>query len=195
MKAFLYPAFRALSRSLYVFLYRPDIKGQENIPTSGPVIIAANHIAKIDVCPGVISCNRPIRFLAKDTFMEKPVLHLLFNGVGCIKVNSSGKSPEAIRTAEETLKKGAVVGIFPEGKRNKASSVLLPFRYGAVRFARDTGAPIVPCGISGAYRLFGNSLRVRYGQPLYVSEEEDLTEANERLKKEIEALRGGGEPR
>ena len=83
------------------------------------------------------------------------------------------------------LNEGFVLGIFPEGTRNRTSELLLPFKYGAVSLAFKTGAYIVPAGITGKYKFRGK-IKVKYGKPFKVSN--DLESANVKLKEEITKL-------
>ena len=81
--------------------------------------------------------------------------------------------------AEEMLRKGHVIGIFPEGTRNRTEDPLLPFKYGAVRMAQKTGASIVPMIAKGT---FSTGVRIYIGEAYKISEDADLTAENEKLR-------------
>ena len=76
-----------------------------------------------------------------------------------------------------------MIGIFPEGTRNKESG-LLPFKFGAVKMASATGKMIVPCVITGKYKVFKSDLKVRFGKPIDISDM-DLEKANELLRNKM----------
>lgn len=95
---------------------------------------------------------------------------------------------KTIGEAEEVLKNGGVIGIFPEGTRNRTKEDLLPFKKGAVNFAKHTSALIVPAAITGQYKIFGNSLKIIFGKPYKVIDD-DLDKENEKLKNKILKLK------
>ena len=86
------------------------------------------------------------------------------------------------------LKDNGVIGIFPEGTVNKSKDELLPFKYGAVSFASKTDSYIVPFAITGKYKLFRKSVKVKYGKPYKVKT--DLEKENEILRNKILDLKG-----
>lgn len=85
------------------------------------------------------------------------------------------------------LKKGYVVGVFPEGTRNRTKEFLLPFKYGAVSMAQKTDAYILPVGISGDYKFRSKNLIIKIGMPFKVNDM-PLDEANNKLRDEISKL-------
>ena len=80
-----------------------------------------------------------------------------------------------------------MIGIFPEGTRNKTKEFLLPFKYGTVSMAKKTDSYIVPFGITGDYVFRSKNLTIRYGKPFKVTNM-DLESANELLYKTVENL-------
>ena len=77
------------------------------------------------------------------------------------------------------LREEKLIGIFPEGTINRTDDVIMPFKFGAVKMARDTETPIVPFVITGKYKPFERSVKIRFFEPITVGE--DLEEANSRL--------------
>ena len=177
-----YRMVRFLCGWFYKLWFNPKIIGSENIKEDGPLIIVCNHRHKLDPCASVVSTKRVIHYMAKDKYYEK---NPFFKWMGCIKVKSNVSNKEAVSLAIDLLNNGGVLGIFPEGTRNKTENKLLPFKYGTVKIAQETGAYIVPAAISGDYRFRSHNLVIRYGKPFKVLSDEDLTLANERLKEEI----------
>ena len=79
--------------------------------------------------------------------------------------------------------------MFPEGTRNKTKEFLLPFKFGAVKMAQETGATIVPFGIAGDYIKGGKgNLTVTFGKPFKIGKDDDLEKANEKLRNEVGKL-------
>jgi len=166
--------------------YNPQIIGASNIPKNGATIICANHKHLMDQCPILISTKRMVHYLAKKEYFDGKFAWF-FKMAGCISVNRSIKDTEASNHAIELLKNGHVVGLFPEGTRNRTKDFLLPFKFGAVSMAKKTDAYIVPVGITGEYKFRSKDLTIRIGTPFKVNNL-SLEEANEKLKKEISSL-------
>jgi len=166
--------------------YNPKIIGKENIPTTGAIIICANHKHMMDQCPILISTKRMVHYLAKKEYFDGKFAWF-FKMSGCISVNRSIKDTKASNKAIELLNQGHAIGLFPEGTRNRTKEKLLPFKYGAVSMAKKTNASIVPVGISGDYKFRSKNLTIKIGKPFKINNM-TLEEANNKLKKEIELL-------
>lgn len=179
-KDYLYRTIRFLCRPLFLFVYRPQIIGAENIPKKGNVVIAGNHKHALDPILVDVSTPRIVRTLAKKELHDGP-FGFVFRGVGAIPVDLHRQENRAALAASvEVLKGGGVINVSPEAKRNYTDELLLPFKYGAVSMAKKSGAPIVPYAIAGDYRLFSKNLTVIYGEPFYVGSRE-LFAANREL--------------
>lgn len=183
----LYKVGKFLLSPLFKFYYNPQIIGKENIPSTGPIVIAGNHKHLYDQCLSIISTKRGIHYLAKKEYFDNPKTAWFFKGVGCISVDRSQKDKQAVQKALEVLQDDGAIGIFPEGTRNKTSQFLLTFKYGAVSLAQKTNAYIVPFGVTGDYKFRSKNLTIRYGKPFKVSNL-SLEEANIKLQKEVEEL-------
>lgn len=184
---FLYRLGRFILGPIFKWYYNPTIIGKENIPKNGAVLIAGNHKHLYDQCLSIISTKRYIRYMAKKEYFEKKSTAWFFKSVGCISVDRKNKDPEAKEKAILTLNSGGVIGIFPEGTRNKTKEFLLPFKYGTVSMAKKTDAYIVPFGLTGTYKFRSKDLCIRYGKPFKVTDM-DLEDANNLLYKEVEKL-------
>jgi 1-acyl-sn-glycerol-3-phosphate acyltransferase len=138
---------------------RLDCQGSLNIPRSGPVIIAANHISYFDpLCLGVFidAAGRKVRFLAKSELFDNRLLGWLLRGAGQIPVyRETRDAAQSLVEAVAAMRDGAAVAIYPEGTttRNPDFSPMQP-KSGVARLAALTGAPVVPVGIWGAQLLF-----------------------------------------
>ena len=180
---FLYKLLKPLLVVVVKILYNPKIIGKENIPKSDGFLIASNHIHAFDPVMIIYSTKRVVHFIAKIELF-KGIMKYFYLSFGTIPVDRDKKNQVAVNLAEEFLTDNEVIGIFPEGTRNKSDEVLLPFRYGAVRMALDSGKEIVPCALSGNFKLFRSSVKIVYGKAIDVSGM-DVDDANNLLRDKV----------
>lgn len=182
----LYKVIRPIITFLFPLLFRPTIIGKEHIVTSGPLILAGNHTNILD-CVLLMSCTkRNIHFLAKDE-LWKGSKKIIFNHLGLIPVNRRQKDHRALEDARNYLASEKVIGIFPEGTIEKQKNVLLPFKMGAIKLAKDTNTKIVPFAIKGDYKLFSKNLSIIFGETMIIAND-NLENEKERLSARVEAL-------
>ena len=179
MKYILYRIVRTLGYPIFLLLYRPEFEGRNNIPKSGSVILAGNHTNNLDAAIMLAGPKRVVHMLAKKELFKSKISNAFFRSMGCIPVNRKIHDENAKSEAIEALKNNEVIGIFPEGTVNRTNDIILPFKYGAVSFAKKTGAYIVPFTITGKYKLFRRSIKITYGKPYKVTD--DLEIENEKL--------------
>ena len=182
-KSYLYETCKMIYSTLLKIIYSPKAIGKENIPSEGAIIFAGNHKHAVDPTMVTSNTDRIVHYMAKAELFKG--LHgIIFKRLGLIKVYRDRKNPRAIIEAEEILKNGGTIGIFPEGTRNKTKEELLKFRHGAVKIAKKTNTKIVPFAIRGRYKLFRKSVIIEFGKPIDVSKME-IEEANEYLRNEV----------
>jgi 1-acyl-sn-glycerol-3-phosphate acyltransferase len=130
--------------------YRTRVSGIENIPSSGPVILASNHLSFVDSLFIPLMCPRPVVFLGKADYFEKKRTAWFFRSVNVIPVRREGGSAgeAAILTGIEALKEGNVVGIYPEGTRSPDGR-LYRGKTGVARMALEARATVIPVGVRG----------------------------------------------
>ena len=179
MKYILYRVVRTFGYPIFLLLYRPEFEGRSNIPKSGSVILAGNHTNNLDAAIMLAGPKRVVHMLAKKELFKNKISNAFFRSMGCIPVDRKIHDENAKSEAIEVLKNNEVIGIFPEGTVNRANDIILPFKYGAVSFAKKTGAYIVPFTITGKYKLFRKSIKITYGKPYKVND--DLEIENEKL--------------
>jgi len=176
-----------LVKPIYVILlkiiFKPQIIGKENIPKDGALIFAGNHKHAVDPTMVMMSTNRIVHFMAKEELF-KGIHGIIFESMGMIKVYRGRLNPQAVLEAENILKNGGIVGIFPEGTRNKSEKELLKFRHGTVAIAQKTNTLILPFAIKNKYKIFRKSVVLEFGKPIDVSKME-VEEANEYLRNEV----------
>jgi 1-acyl-sn-glycerol-3-phosphate acyltransferase len=154
---------------LYLVTSR-DIVGMANIPEKGPLILTFNHFSVGD--PPVISGIFPRRivWMAKKELFDTPVVGKMYSLGGFISVRRFEGDLRALRRSQEALKKGHVLGMFPEGTRSGGR--LGPGEPGTALIALRTGVPILPAAIWGSENaklprdLFRRTLvHIRFGEP------------------------------
>lgn len=153
-------------------LYHLEVEGEEKVPTSGPVIIAGNHLSALDIVLGVVS-PRPLVFVGRGDLFAYPGLRLVLHDLGIIPVDRGNADVGAVKAALRVLQTGGGVGIFPEGTRSR-SHTLASFKTGVASLAIRSQATVVPAGISGtdlawpvgSYPRFGQTIRVKFGDPI-----------------------------
>ncbi len=179
----LYNVCKAIYTFLVKIIYRPQVIGKENVPNEGSLIFAGNHRHAVDPVIVMSNTNRIVHYMAKEELFKG--LHgLIFEKIGLIKVHRGKSNPVAVIEAENILKNGGTIGIFPEGTRNRTNRKLLKFRHGAVAIAKKTNTKIVPFAITGEYRVFRKGLKIEFGKPIDFSNME-LEEANVYLENEV----------
>lgn len=165
MKTWLYDAAVVGFWGLFGSIWRMRAHGRENVPKTGPVIVACNHISNLD--PPVLgtACPRRISYMAKQELFAIPILGPLISAVGAYPVDRKGSATAAIKRSVEVLRRGGAVGIFPEGGRNITGENEV--REGVALLASLGKAPVVPACIVGtgqAGRLA--QFHVIFGKPL-----------------------------
>ncbi len=184
-KMYFYRILKPFLGLLFRLYYHPQIIGKENIPKDGAVLIVGNHKHLYDQCLAILATKRPIHYLAKKEYFDGKMAWF-FKMAGCIPVDRSKKDSKATQLALDVLKQGFVLGLFPEGTRNRTNEFLLPFKFGAVSMAKKTNAKIVPFGLTGDYRFRSKNLMIRFGEPIQVTA--DLEKENERLMQAVKDL-------
>ena len=103
--------------------------------------------------------------------------------MGYIPVNRKIHDGDSLKSAKEELRKGEVIGIFPEGTINRTDDILMPFKIGAVKMSNDTDSVIVPFVIKGKYNIIGKSISIEFLKSRKISS--DLEKENKKLRDEI----------
>jgi 1-acyl-sn-glycerol-3-phosphate acyltransferase len=131
-------------------LFRPWVRGMENIPTSGPVILASNHLSFSDSIFLPLQSRRPVVFLAKSEYftgkgIKGALTRWFFKATGQLPIDrSGGKASEAsLNTGLRVLAQGQVLGIYPEGTRSPDGR-LFRGRTGIARMALESKVPVIP---------------------------------------------------
>ena len=164
-------------------VFRPRIMGRENIPKTGRVILASNHLSFIDSLVIPLTAPRRVQFLAKSTYFTGTgfkgwVSRTFFTSIGAVGVERGAgqAAQDALDAGRRILESDSAFAIYPEGTRS-LDGRLYKGRTGVAWLALTTGAVIVPVGLIGTQEIqpIGTKLphirkvTVKFGTPLDVS--------------------------
>jgi 1-acyl-sn-glycerol-3-phosphate acyltransferase len=192
----LYAVVRAILQPLLRSYFRMRITGTEHIPREGAAIIAPNHKSFWDSFFVALATPRHVRFMAKTELIEGRAGRLLVR-LGAFPVRRGRSDADALETAEEILRQGGLLALFPEGTRVRDPDALGEPRRGAGRLALESGAPLVPAAISGTDHLWAGPVpkpkrvQVAFSEPIPVERLPSTPEAageliEEKLWPEVE---------
>ena len=135
-------------------LFRLRVEGADRVPSSGPAIVAGNHVSALDGVALALTTSsrsqRMTRFLVAAEFFRKLWCGWALRLYRQIPLRRGQRDQGAVDVAIDTIRGGALAGIFPEGTVNpEPGAGLMRGRKGAARIALATEAPVVPVGIWG----------------------------------------------
>lgn len=128
------------------------IYGAEHWPRRGPAIIASNHASNLDPCLVGIAFPGQIRWMAKAELWRVPLLGWLVTRLGAFPVHRGEADREAIRRAKQLIREGWIVGMFPEGTRQRQGRLGEP-QAGVGMLAMEPGVPVIPVRIRGHEKI------------------------------------------
>jgi 1-acyl-sn-glycerol-3-phosphate acyltransferase len=138
---------------LFHLIMKLEIRGVENVPLDGALIVASNHITNWDVIPMQLALPRVIFFMGKSELFNFPLVDLVFRSCGAFPVYRGEKDTWAMRHALRVLDHKQTLGMFPEGHRSKGRGLALA-KTGTARLAIEANCPILPMTITGSDQFF-----------------------------------------
>ncbi|MBR2943161.1 MAG: 1-acyl-sn-glycerol-3-phosphate acyltransferase [Clostridia bacterium] len=163
--SFLYWLLVRVYYVLVKILYFIRIEGKENIPKDRNVILMGNHQFDFDpVTLAICDMSRQYHFMGKKELWSNKVIGWLWTQVHGFPVDRGNVDMAAMRTAQNILKRGECLGIFPEGTRHKGPE-MLPLLSGVAMIALRSKCDVVPIYIDGNYKPF-RKIVVRVGKPV-----------------------------
>jgi 1-acyl-sn-glycerol-3-phosphate acyltransferase len=171
----LYAVVRGVVAVSFRAYFRMRIEGAQHIPQEDAAIIAPNHKSFWDSFFIGACTRRHLRFMGKTELFEGPKGRLLVR-LGAFPVRRGQADQDALETARVILRQGGLLALFPEGTRVRDPEGLGEPKRGAGRLALETGAPLVPCAITGTDHLFAGPIpkpkrvQVAFSEPIPVSE-------------------------
>jgi 1-acyl-sn-glycerol-3-phosphate acyltransferase len=154
-----------------LLIYRVRAFGVENVPKSGPLVLAPNHFSQMDHFFVGLYLRRKIRFMAKSQMFGPPVLTYVYKHGGVFPVRRGHHDEEAFRTAFAILDQDGMLLVYAEGGRSRSYELGQP-KPGIGRIALESGVPIVPVAIHGSAkvrrwkRFRFPKVTVQFGEPL-----------------------------
>lgn len=181
------PIFVFLFGIAFSMLSRIAIKGKENLP-DGSYILAPNHISLLDALIIGIAIRRKVSFMGKSELFETKWGKWM-SRLGGFPVQRGIWDKEAFETAERVIAKGNVMVMFLEGGINNDPKTMKPAKPGIGFLAQKTGAPVVPCWLSGNRKLYNPlswpKISITFGTPLVFEEKSLQKEESTRIAWEI----------
>lgn len=148
-----------------------QVRGSENVPKEGALLIVANHLNNVDPPLLAVSIPRKTTFMAKEELFRSRIVSYFVSRFGAFLVQRGTIDRNALRRAKEILDSGECLVMFPEGRRSRSGAMLPAFR-GSALIALQNEVKVLPVGITGTEKLVGNTwffrrhrIVVTIGQP------------------------------
>jgi 1-acyl-sn-glycerol-3-phosphate acyltransferase len=203
-----YGTLRAFLTPFLMLAFRPKVRGLRNVPASGPVILASNHLSFSDSIFMPLVVPRKVTFLAKSEYFTSPgpkglLKKITFIALGQVPVDRSGgrRSEAALITGLQVLAEGNSLGIYPEGTRSPDGR-LYKGRSGIARLAIESGAPVIPVAmfntdkIQPTGKVIPKVMRVgmTFGEPMYFEgdsrDSAHLRDVTDQIMRRIQEISG-----
>jgi 1-acyl-sn-glycerol-3-phosphate acyltransferase len=186
---------RVIVRVIGAIMLDVHTVGRQNVPETGPLIIASNHLSWADVPLIPAFLKRRVVYMAKEeTFKARG--GWLVRLLGAFPVKRGEADRQSLRAAEEQLKAGRILSIFPEGTRSKIHT-LGQAHAGLGMIALRSGAPVLPVAIYGSEKSFTNfrpRITIIYGEPMILTPKgrkitrEDIDQSTEQVMLRISSM-------
>lgn len=199
----IYTTAIAVGRALFTALrLKSQMSGAQHLPDTGGGVVAMTHFGYLDFALVEWATwrhnRRRIRFMAKKSVFNKPVVGWLMRGMRHISVDMDAGAA-SYADAVAALRRGELIGVFPEAGVS-ASFTVRDLKTGAVRLAAEAGVPLIPIAVWGGHRLLTKNRRIRtrdrigvpvsfvVGEPMQPTPGDDAREATQRLRTALDLL-------
>jgi 1-acyl-sn-glycerol-3-phosphate acyltransferase len=199
--------FYYVARTIVIIILRLfthwQVKGRENVPSQGALLIVSNHLNLADPPLVSVSLKRRVIFMAKEELFRSRFIGYFISSFGAFPVHRGQLDRQALRQAENVLAEGLILAMFPEATRSKNAQLQRAFP-GSALIALRHGVPIVPVAITGTERIKGLSwmlhrpqIIITFGQPFHLpsrynrdgkASKEELTELTSFMMRHIAEL-------
>lgn len=159
-----YSLVRAIAFVVFNITFRINVKGKDNIPHEGKLVVCSNHKSNWDPLILSVVFKRKISWMGKKELFEKAFLKKLLTWLGVFPVDREVADLSAVKTALRVLKADKVLGMFPEGTRVKEFNPENA-KAGVALLAMKSKAPVLPVYIEGSYKIF-SKIKIVIGEPL-----------------------------
>lgn len=194
------PVIGAAKLMFRVLDLRIQVDGAHHVPRTGGAVLASNHISYLDFifCGlGAQPARRLVRFMAKREIFANPVAGPLMRGMHHIEVDRRAGAA-AYQEAAAALRRGEVIGVFPEATVS-VSFTVKQLKSGAARLAGTAGVPLIPMAVWGPQRLWtkgrprnltqrGVPVHIRIGEPIPTGPDSDPDEVTAVLRTRLVEL-------
>lgn len=180
---------RVVIRTVFFLYFRFRIRGAENVPLEGPVMLVCNHISHLDPMMVGGSSPRYMTYMAKESLFRVPVLGPLYRALGAFPIRRGRSDRAALRLAVQILDRGLPLLIYPEGTRSRDGRFQEPQLGAAMIALMAKEVTIVPVRVEGSYDAFPpgvwfprpRKISIAYGKPFKVRDLPGLPEEKKAL--------------
>ena len=164
------------ARTFYRVFYKVKIIGLDNIPQTGAVVLACNHVSNFDppLVGGFIGLRRDPIYIMKKEILNVPLLGTMLKSFGFIAIDrqKKGGDMQSLKQALKVIKEGKALFIFPEGTRSKTGKPIKP-KAGIGFLLWHCQAPVIPIKVFNTEKMpFTRELKVVIGKPFMLEKEE-----------------------
>ena len=182
-----------IARLLFFIPYRlifwVRVKGRENLPKRGAVIVSSTHLHLLDPVTHAAAQGRPFYSMAKEELFRNKFFSVLIRLVGAFPVRRGHRDKTAIENALELLNNGKMLVLYPEGTRSKSGEPQ-EFKPGVTLMAHYANVPIVPAVIIARHGYIPFcGVKVVYGKPVTTKDLGIKNGDSRELRKAAAALR------
>jgi 1-acyl-sn-glycerol-3-phosphate acyltransferase len=155
MRTSLYHAGRWAVRAFLFLFTRFEVKGRENVPAVGGILVSANHLSLMDPPVLGVSLGRSTAFMAKQELFRSGLGRYFLTAFGAFPVQRGKLDREALRRAETVLSREYALVMFPQGARASSDGYRPEGFVGAALIAARSGVPVLPVGVTGTEAMRG----------------------------------------